>query len=159
MNRIFTLLTVVATVIFITACSPPANTQSIPDHKGLVSDFTNTLTYNQRQDIEAKLRGIQSKANFVIAVFPNMGGDDISTFRNKVFTQWGIGKKGVDRGLLLVIAKSERKIGFEVGYGLEPDLPDMKTAQIRDKITPYLAKGDYYNAFKIAITEVDNMVK
>ena len=113
-----------------------ANAGEIPVPKGRVSDFTGTLTDSQVKQLDNKLSGMYSRLQMVIAVFPDMDGEDVASFSNTVFNKWGVGKRGEDRGLLLLVAKKERKVRMEVGYGLESELPDHVTKQMIMKFAP-----------------------
>lgn len=145
-------------LLFVTAAATAAE---IPSPKDVISDYTNTLDANQIRDLSLKAATIRMahKTQPVIAIVPDMGGEDVKKYANDMFKQWGIGKKGEDRGLLILVAKKERKIRIETGYGMEGDLPDSKTAMIIKKMGPDLSKGNYYVAFVIAFTEIDTMLK
>ena len=81
-------------------------------------------------------------ASLVVATFKTTGGRDIESFATELFQAWGIGKKGEDRGLLMLIALKERRFRLETGYGLEGILPDGKLGRIRDAyFLPYFKKG------------------
>ena len=130
---------------------------TIPSPVGAVNDYTNTLSQSQIAELNKGLKLLRDRKNslqFVIAVVPNMQGEDIKPYANQMFHEWGIGKKGEDKGLLLVVAKTERKVRFETGYGLEGTLPDMVSAGIIRMFGPKLSAGDYFAAFNIAIKEI-----
>jgi uncharacterized protein len=125
-----------------------------PKPLGLVSDFTNTLSKIEKYNLEKKLEVIQPKAQFVVAVVDTLDGEEISQYAGDLFRLWGVGKKGENRGLLLIVAKKERKVRFEVGYGLEPVFTDSQSKDVIRKMGPSLSAGNYFTAFTIAADEI-----
>ncbi len=114
--------------------------------QGRVSDYSGKLSTGEISSISAKLKEIEDKTGHQVAaaVFPDMGGGEIDSFSNELYRTWKLGQKDKNDGVLLVIAVAERKVRIEVGYGLEADLPDAKTAQIiRNDIKPKLKNGDW----------------
>src|SRR6478752_1357939 len=103
---------------------------TFPTPTALVNDYTNTLSKMEKYTLEKKLEVMQKKVQFVVAIVDNMNGDEVAPYANKMFKAWGVGKKGDDRGLLLLIAKTERKVRFEVGYGLEPVFTDHQSKDV-----------------------------
>jgi uncharacterized protein len=124
----------------------PAAAQTFPKLTSRVVDAAVLLAPAQRDALEAKLAGTQLPAGrqVVVATLPDLQGYDISDFGVRLGRAWGIGQKEANNGVLLLVAKSERKVRIEVGYGLEGILPDILASQIIDeKITPAFKSGDY----------------
>lgn len=126
--------------------SVPVSAFDIPPMKGRVNDYANLLTQEQVNKLAERLKSIETAsgdgAQVVVLTVPSLAGDDIDHVRNNVFHDWKLGQVGKDNGVLLIIAPVERKIGIEVGYGLEPYLPDGATKRItEEKIKPHLRKG------------------
>ncbi len=112
---------------------------------GYVDDFAGVLQPNQRTQLEAYLQELDRKAGAQMAVvtLQTLQGGEIRDFANRLFEKWGIGKKGEDRGLMILLVLDERRIWVEVGYGLEPLLPDARVGRILDQsVIPYFRGGN-----------------
>lgn len=114
--------------------------------KGAINDFANIIP----DEYEAKMGRLANEVllktgtSIVVATFSTIGDNDINDFANRLYEAWGIGKKGEDRGVLILIALKERKIRIETGYGVEAILPDGLVGEILDTYAvPYLKKGEY----------------
>ncbi len=113
----------------------------------LVSDFTNTLTPSQKQALEEKLVAIDDKTSTQIAVIivPTTGGVDVADYATELGRAWGVGGKQFNNGVVLLIAKDDRKLNISTGYGLEGSLTDAASSHIIDEvITPNFKGDDYY---------------
>ncbi|RPJ53356.1 MAG: TPM domain-containing protein [Acidobacteria bacterium] len=113
---------------------------------GYVNDFATIFRPEQRQDLEQYLAEVERKTTSQVSVvtIPSLEGNEISDFANRLFERWGIGQKGKDNGVLLVAAIQDRKVWIEVGYGLEPAIPDARAGRILDQyVVPYFRQGDY----------------
>lgn len=118
----------------------------VPALKGRVNDNANLLTPAQVDQLNVRLKDIETGSGdgsqVVVLTLPSLDGESIDQVRNDVFHAWKLGQAGKDNGVLIVIAPIERKIGIEVGYGLEPYLTDGVTKSITDtKMKPHLKKG------------------
>lgn len=113
----------------------------------LVTDVTNTLTPEQLNALEQKLVRLDDSTSTQVAVvvIPNTGGMSISEYNQELGRNWGVGGKQFNNGVVLLIAKEDRKLDIAVGYGLEGSLTDY-TAQhiIDDIIVPNFKGNDYY---------------
>ncbi|MDD2776709.1 MAG: YgcG family protein [Gallionella sp.] len=119
---------------------------SVPELKQRVTDLTETLNAAQIQTLEAKLAGFESKKGSQIGVLivPTTQPETIEQYSIRVVEQWKLGRKGVDGGVLLLIAKNDRKLRIEVGRGLEGGLNDATAKRIiAEIITPAFKQGDY----------------
>lgn len=112
-----------------------------------VNDFVNVLSNNVEEDIFNIGRNIDTKttAQLVVVTVPNMDGDYIESYANKLFNKWGIGNKEKDNGVLLILALEERDIRIEVGYGLEGAINDAKAGRILDSHAVSALKSDDYD--------------
>lgn len=127
------------------AWSPPAS----PAPASWISDTSGVLSTAAHARLDAKLKGInQSSANEVAAlVLQTLDGQDIADVTNATFKSWGVGKKGLDNGVLVVLAIKDRKMRIETGKGVEGDLPDLKTQDIQVNVMrPRLKAGDVEGA-------------
>lgn len=114
--------------------------------QGYVSDFAGVLDSARRARIEQFLAQVESRDGVEIAVvvLPSLEGGEIDDFSNRLFSHWGIGKRGKDNGVLLLAAIEDRKVRIEVGYGLEPTLTDARAGWILDReVLPAFRDGRY----------------
>ncbi len=82
--------------------------------------------------------------SIIVATVDTVGDSDYETYANELYANWGIGKKGEDKGVLILLTKKERKVRIETGYGVEGILPDGLVGQILDDyVIPFFKKGDY----------------
>ncbi len=119
---------------------------AFPSPAGHVNDFAGVLSSDTRAKLENILSQLEQKTKAEVAVvtLPDLAGLDVEGYAVDLFEKWGIGKKGEDNGVLLLIALKERKIRIEVGYGLEGIIPDALAGDIiRQVITPAFKAGDY----------------
>lgn len=122
-----------------------------------VNDYTNTLTTEQVKNLEAKIVDFSHKTSSEIAIVivPTTGDYDISSYAFELGDKWGIGKKDINNGILMLIAKNDRKIFIATGQGLEGALPDATIASIiRNEITPYFKNGDYYQGINNGLSTI-----
>lgn len=125
--------------------------------RGFISDFANILKDNERQSLEDKLSNFEKKSSNEIAVatIDNLGDDTIEDFANKLFEEWGIGKKKKDNGVLILIALQDRKMRIEVGYGLEGALTDAQANWIINNIMkPAFRESNYYTGIDQAVDKI-----
>jgi len=119
---------------------------SFPKPRGAVNDFASLIPEREERMIENISREVFKKAGtaLVIVTVETVGDSDYETYANELYADWGIGKKGEDKGVLIFLTKKERKIRIETGYGVEGILPDGLVGQILDEnVVPFLKKGEY----------------
>ena len=128
----------------------------------LVTDLTGTLTPDQRQALENKLVAFDDSTSTQIAVviIPSLKGNDISDFNVKLGRAWGVGGKENNNGVVLLIAKGDRKLNIATGYGVEGALPDITCKQIIDDIiVPNFKGDDYYRGIEEGTDAIMQAVK
>lgn len=111
-----------------------------------VNDYTNTLSANEKQALEQKLiaYGKETSSQIAVVIIPSTEEYEISQYTFELGDKWGIGRKQLNNGVLMLIAKDDRKMFIGVGQGLEGVLPDAFLSQlIRNQITPYFKQGQY----------------
>ena len=126
--------------------APAAMGVNVPYHTGRVTDEAGLLSSSTRQAITEILRAHEEKTTNQIAVLTveSLEGESIEEYASVVFEKWGLGQKGKDNGILILVAPNERRMRIEVGYGLEGSLPDARAGDIiRNYMTPRFKKGDY----------------
>ena len=111
-----------------------------------LSDPDNILSVSARDSIDSMLYALEQQTGIetVVIVVPSIGNEECFDFSHNVLNKWGVGKKGANNGLVILLVTDQRCIQFYTGYGLEGDLPDAicKRIQTRDML-PYLRKGDW----------------
>ncbi len=128
----------------------------------LVLDSTNTLSSAERQALENKLVAYNDSTTTQIAVviLHNVQGDDINDFAQKLGRAWGVGQKGKNNGLVVLVAKDEHKVSIQVGYGAEGAVPDIVTQQIiQEDILPNFRQNNYYAGLNAATTSLMKYMK
>ncbi|MFN5423551.1 MAG: TPM domain-containing protein [bacterium] len=118
-----------------------------PSPPRLVVDYTNTLAADQQEALERKLVTFDdsSSSQIAVVIIETTGDRDISDYAVALGRAWGIGNKEFNNGVLLLVAKSDRKIWIATGYGLEGALPDAIAKSIIDNdITPNFRENDFY---------------
>ncbi|SCB39951.1 uncharacterized protein GA0061098_100859 [Bradyrhizobium shewense] len=135
----------VAALLFAFASSASADV-AIPELTGRVVDQTGTLSSSETAALSQKLRDFETRKGSQIAVLivPTTQPETIEQFSIRVAEAWKIGRKRVDDGAILVVAKNDRHLRIEVGYGLEGALTDVTSRRIIDEIiTPKFRTGDF----------------
>jgi uncharacterized protein len=128
--------------------------------KDYVNDFAHVLDPTTIAQIDGICRQIDEKAHAQIAVVTinSLDGSDIETYSVDLFKKWGIGSKATDRGVLILYAIRDRRARIEVGYGLEPILPDGKVGSFQREAVPLLQRGDYSGALLLVTTRVAEVI-
>lgn len=129
----------------------------IPAIKMRATDFTNTLTKSELDDLNFRLKTYEDTTSnqLVALMISTLGGYPIEEIANEIFTKNKIGTKKNDNGVLLLIAKDDRKLRIEVGYGLEGVLPDaLCSSIIRNVIVPRLKAEQYYLAISDGVNAI-----
>ena len=111
----------------------------VQDYAGIIRDSDERLMQQLGQELDSK-----TSAQVAVLTIPSLEGESLEDYSLEVLRTWGIGQKGKDNGVLILIAAKDRKSRIEVGYGLEGVLPDGLTGRIQDRyMLPYFRKGDY----------------
>jgi len=131
----------------------------VPPVKARVTDLTGTLSTQQKSELEARIAAYEARRGSQLAVLmlPTTKPEEIEQYSIRVAEAWKIGRKGVDDGLILVVAKNDRRLRIEVGYGLEGVIPDSAARRVIDeRITPRFREGDFYGGVRDG---VDQLIK
>ncbi|PSD11571.1 dehydrogenase, partial [Stenotrophomonas maltophilia] len=118
----------------------------VPALDSPVVDTTGTLDATQKQALVQQAIELQQRkgSQLQVLVVPTTQPEDIAQYTTRVFDQWQIGRKGVDDGVLLVVAKDDRRVRIEPGYGLEGAIPDaIANRVIQEYLVPRFRSGDY----------------
>lgn len=120
--------------------------ETLPETGEPVKDFAGLLPDGQRQALVATLRDFHDKtgAGLTVVTVESLEGSDIESFSNKLFNRWGVGEKANNKGVLFVVAKNDRRMRIECGYGAEAVVPDAIAKRIiADTVTPFFKAGDF----------------
>ncbi|MGO4223491.1 YgcG family protein [Lysobacter sp. TAF61] len=118
----------------------------IPAMTSPVVDTTGTIDATTRQQLEAQALALQQRkgSQLQVLMVPTTAPEDIAQYAVRVFDEWKVGRKGVNDGILLVVAKDDRRVKIEVGYGLEGAIPDATSSRvIQEYLVPRFRAGDY----------------
>jgi uncharacterized protein len=134
---------------------------AVPQLAARVTDLTGTLSGEAVTRIEAKLAAFEDKKGSQIAVLivPTTQPEEIEQYGIRVGDQWKLGRKGVEDGAILLVAKNDRRVRIEVGHGLEGALPDaIANRIITDSITPRFKLGDYDGGVEAGVDRIVSVV-
>ncbi|RXK50780.1 TPM domain-containing protein [Aquirufa rosea] len=150
---------VIVSIAFLGIWIPNTLAQSgIPDKpNGYVVDLSNKLSPEEKQNLEQKLRGYadSTSTQLEVVIVPNTGQIDPYDYAMEIGKSWGVGQKGKNNGLVLLITSETRKIRIVTGRGLESVLPDAICKRIINRILkPALKQGDYYGGINAATSEM-----
>ncbi len=153
---------VTAALLCLTVFTAPAYADiAVPQLQARVTDLTGTLTAASIAELERQLADFEAKKGVQIAVLmvPTVQPESIEQYAVRAFEQWKLGRKGVDDGVLLVIAKDDRKLRMEVGYGLEGALNDATAKRIiSDDIVPQFRRGDFAAGVVAGVSRIMGVV-
>ena len=127
---------------------------AVPELSSRVTDTTGTLDAAAVQRIEAPLAALESEkgAQVAVLIVPTTGDETIEAYAVRAFEQWKLGRQGVDDGILLVVAKNDRTVRIEVGYGLEGAVPDVAAYRvIQEYLVPRFREGDFAGGIEAAV--------
>jgi uncharacterized protein len=145
-----------ALVLVVLACAPVPAADLMPltgrvvDGAGLIDPATEAALTATLAAFEAK-----SSDQIVVATLESLGGEPIENFANRQFRAWGLGQAGENNGILLVVARDDRKMRIEVGYGLEGTLTDLHSRLIiENTMVPAFRAGDFSGGISRAVDDI-----
>jgi uncharacterized protein len=141
----FNSAVLVLTIVVMSFLAQTSSALEAPPLKGRINDYAAMLTPATAQTLEQKLATFERETSnqLVLLTIPSLEGEVIESFAIRVAEAWKIGQKDKSNGVILILAKKERKIRIEVGTGLQGVLPDITAGQIiRNVIAPNLRSGD-----------------
>ena len=141
--------------------SVQAEDVGIPKLNSRVTDTANILTISQKANIEQRLKALEQSKGSQIAVLiiSTSKPESIEGYSIRVVDKWKLGRKGIDDGVLLLIAHDDHKIRIEVGYGLEGAITDLSSGRIiRQFITPEFKKGNFYEGILSGVIQLTNLI-
>ncbi|MGC8916385.1 MAG: TPM domain-containing protein [Thermoanaerobaculum sp.] len=129
----------------------------VPYLSGRVNDLAGLLDEATRQKLEERLKSLEQAtgAQVVVLTIPSLDGESLEEYSHRVASTWKLGQKGKDNGVLFLIAKADRKMRLEVGYGLEGVLPDATCRRILDNLVrPRFRAGDFAGGIEAGVDAV-----
>jgi uncharacterized protein len=138
-----------------------ADEVAIPPLKARVTDLTATLSAEQQAQLESSLAQIEMAkgSQVVILLLPTTQPEAIEQFGIRLADAWKVGRKGVDDGVIIIVAKDDRKMRIEVGYGLEGSIPDAVAKRIVSEImTPAFKQGDFFGGLQGAVDAIGKII-
>jgi len=135
--------------------------EAVPTLTARVTDLTGTLTAAQQASIEQKLAAFEARkgAQLAVLIVPTTQPEEIEQFAGRVRDQWKLGRKNVDDGALLLVAKNDRRMRIEVNRGLEGSLTDATSSRIiTETITPLFRQGDFSGGINAGLDQMIRVV-
>jgi len=150
-------------VIFVAVIFPqPLRALEIPALKGRVNDLAGLIDPATEQQLEAALAQLErtDSTQVVVLTIPSLEGDSLEDFSIRTVEKWKIGQQGTDNGVVLLVAKKERKIRIEVGYGLEGKLTDLMAGRIiRNVMVPQFKMGRFDQGIVSGVSAIVGVVR
>jgi uncharacterized protein len=149
-----------AFLLLLTAVTAVAEV-AVPPLTGRVVDLAGVLQPAEQAALASRLAAFEQQKGSQIAVLivPTTQPESIEQFGIRVVDQWKLGRKGVDDGLLILLAMEDRSMRIEVGYGLEGVIPDAVAKRVIAEImTPYFRQGDFYGGLNAAVEQLIALV-
>lgn len=155
----------ISIISVLTALATTYKVEDIPnvhvaDHTRYVSNPDGILSADTEQKLNAELAALWDKTSseVVVVVVDAIDGGDVDDFATRLFTEWGIGKKDNDNGLLVLVSKDDRRMAIRTGYGMEGVVPDIIAGRIiRNIATPEFRNGSFDAGVTAAVGEIDRL--
>ncbi|MBW2637070.1 MAG: TPM domain-containing protein, partial [Deltaproteobacteria bacterium] len=161
MKQRFLLFFFVLVAVFYVSAPLVQGAESFPRSEGAINDFANVISPQQKRSMELLAREVLQKTGttVVVATIKSIGDNDLTGYANRLYEQWGLGKKGEDKGVLIILAVKERRIRIETGYGVEGILPDGLVGNILDRyVVPKLKQNNYDEGMANALVAVSQVI-
>ncbi|MDE3155424.1 MAG: TPM domain-containing protein [Acidobacteriota bacterium] len=162
MRRTFLIGLVLAAALAAGLPAVAAPQPVLPQPRGYVNDFAGVLDSGAQTELDALLRQAERDTSDQIALVTvsSLQGLTVEDYANRLFQQWGVGTREKDNGVLVLVAPAEHRIRIEVGYGLEPVLPDGLAGEIiRTDFLPAFKRGDYRDGLLAGMRRIVEVVR
>jgi uncharacterized protein len=128
--------------------------------QGYVSDFAGVVDAGSRQQLETYCASLEQTTGVQLAfvTLQSLNGEPVDQVANDLFRKWGIGQKGKDNGVLLLLSIGDRRSRLELGYGLEPAITDGMAGDVLRAMRPYLRAGRYGDALLEAANSIGTRI-
>lgn len=151
-----------AGLLFVLGCAAAWAQQPVPAAQGRVTDLTGTLDAATRAALEARLQALEQAkgSQLVVLLVASTQPESIEQFALRVAETWKPGRKGVDDGVLLLVAKDDRALRIEVGYGLEGAIPDAVAKRVIEEIiVPRFRRGDFSGGIEAGVSALAGLIE
>jgi uncharacterized protein len=148
-------------LVLLTLLADAAAAPRFPPLTGRIVDEAHLLSSEDRRALEGDLQALQDKSTDQLVVYTtrSLQGYPIEDFGYQLGRSWGIGQKGKDNGVILIVAPNERKVRIEVGRGLEPQLTDLMSHLIIDNaILPAFRRNDFSGGIKAGVRDISDVL-
>jgi uncharacterized protein len=135
---------------------------AVPALTGRVVDIAGLLSADQRREMESMLAAFEQRrgAQIVVLTLPTTAPEPIEAFGIRVADAWKVGRKGVDDGVIVIVARDDRTMRLEVGYGLEGVVPDAVAKRLIDNyFVPRFAQGDWYGGISSGVAALTKLIE
>jgi len=135
---------------------------AVPALTQRVTDLAGTLDSQQQAALESRLAQFEQQGGSQIAILivPTTQPEAIDQYSIRVVDQWKLGREGVDDGILILVARNDRQMRIEVGYGLEGAIPDAIANRIIDEImAPHFRQGDFYSGLAATVDQLARLIE
>lgn len=156
-KKLFARFCFVGAVTGLLNCTLQAQTLEVPFLAGRVNDNAGLLSVSAREALEALLKAHEDSTSnqVVVLTIPSLQGETLEDYSIKVAETWKLGRQDQDNGVLLLIARDDRKVHIEVGDGLEGSLPDITCGRIiRHEIVPRFRNSDYAGGIRAGVEAI-----
>lgn len=146
-----------ALAVSVLLCVAAYGAPTFPQLTGRIVDEAGILSAEDRSTLEAELKALEEKSTdqLVVVTVPSLQGYEIEEFGYQLGRHWGIGQKGKDNGVLLIVAPNDRKVRIEVGRGLEPLMTDlMSKIIIENAIVPEFRRGNFGAGIRAGVRDI-----
>ncbi len=153
---------IVISLLIVLLLGSAAAALEIPKATGYINDQAGIISPEVKLKLEQFLKKFDQSDSTQISVLtiPSLKGESLEDYSQRVFQKWGLGQKGKDNGVLLLVAKADKKIRIEVGYGLEGRLTDLLSGRIIDnEISPRFKQGDFDGGIVNGVASIAQAVR
>ena len=160
-SRLFSAVLPALLLLVLGTTAQAERVDDLPKPTDYVSDFAHVLsaeTVARLDRLCGQLDHSAANAQIAVVTVKTLDGADSADYANELETKWKIGKKGTDRGVLILLAVDDHKRRIDVAYGLEGILPDGKVGDIGREMVPYLRANDFDNAVTVAMSGVGQVI-
>ncbi len=142
------------------ACAAPAVDWKTYRPQGYISDFAQVVDASSRAQLEAYCGVVEHStgAQMALVTIPSLEGEPIEDVANAIFHDWGVGRKGSDEGIMLLLSVGDRRSRLEVGYGIEPIVPDGMAGRILREMRPALQQQQFGEAMMAAAETIGTTI-
>ena len=159
MARAVRLIAALGLLLFGVVAATAGDLVDVPPLKARVTDLTATLGGDQAASLEAELAQFERQRGSQIAILlvPTTQPETIEAYSIRVAEAWKLGRKGIDDGILILVAKDDRKLRIEVGRGLEGAVPDAVAKRIvAEVIGPRFKEGDFHGGLRAGVAKLQS---